>query len=762
MKNPYCFIVAFTLIVSSLKANGLWTRKNDFPGNARDRAISFSIADRGYYGCGNHWGGSPETADMWKYDPFADSWIQIADYPMGMQAGECFTINGVAYAGSGWRSGNSFANWYKYSSVTNVWSSIASLPSNTVHDAGMFVLNGKGYVVGGAYPYSNAHHNTLFEYDPAGDLWTQRANFPQFRRVPFSIGLNGYGYAGLGQLQGTQGNAYDMYRYDPVIDGWTPLSGFPNSSSSTYDSRHSYFLLNDTAYVVLQNEFWRYIPAIDQWDSLGITPFSGGVDGSFTINNKAYVILHNSSEVWQFDPHGLDANTSSFCDTLYYGNGNANWFGQLLVASDGNLVTVGTENHVYNWSSGDIVLSKYDTAFNLIWARKFYVGGGMDVANGVLETSDGGYLIHRAFGNTNAAGNFSAGYIVKTDSAGNLEWQQTLTGQSFGDNYGCMAVENSQGEFIVYGQVQNHAGCGGYSTRLSKLSASGSILWSNCYPLNPDWTGGIVKLPFSDVYVSAYSNQATGYVEMRQWDDAGNQTGFIDYRYGNQFNSVGSVMPCPSGGYFLVGQYNQGNGNKTAYVAKFDDAMVLQWESSDGIYSENYFFSLTTDAAGEVYCTGLTNFAGQPGDLIVSRFDAGGQFLDHSVFGSAGTEEYGSGIIAFANGDVVCSGRSGSEALLVKICGSVTTSIADQSREFAPITVFPNPAKDYLRIRVGDVVSESVTCRIFNSAGQCVLVHGDVHQRELVLNLSDIFNGVYFLQMTSESMAYKLKVVIAQ
>lgn len=762
MKKYFTLWVLLLCGTFAASASGLWTRKNDFAGNPRDRSISFSIGDFGYYGCGNHYGGSAEMGDMWKYDPTTDSWMQISDYPLGMQAGEVFVLNDQGYVGSGWRSGYSFSDWYRYDPLSNSWSALASFPVNTVHDAGVFTLNGRGYVVGGAIPYSNNNTNTLFEYDPTSNIWSQKSNFPQYRRVPFAAGVNGMAYVGLGQQQNTQANSYEMYRYDPVSDSWTTLGTFPNTTSPTYDSRRSSFVLNDTVYIVLEEEFWRYIPALDQWDALGSTPFLQGVDGSFTINDKAYVILHNSNEVWEFDPHGVPDVNSAVCDTLYYSNGNQNWFAQLIRTSDGNLVTVGTENQIYNWANGDIVLSKYDTAFNLIWSRKFYVGGGMDIANGVLQTSDGGLLIHKAFGNTNSPGSFSSGYILKTDSAGNLEWEQTLMGQSSGDNYSSAAVENSQGEFIIYGHVQDHPGCNGYATRMSKLSATGSILWSNCFPLNPDRTGGIVKLPFLDAYISAYNDQSTGAVELRSWDNSGNQTGLINYQYGNQFNSTGSVMPCPSGGFFLAGQFDRGNGNRNAFVTKFDDAMNMQWESTDSVYNENYFYNVFIDANGTVYCTGGTNVTGQPGDLIMSVFDGSGQFIRHELYGAAGTEDYGSGIVALANGDVVCSGRSGSEALLVKMCGSVVTSLADQPGKIAPITVFPNPAADRIRVRLNNSFAESVRCRIFNTSGQCVLdrIYKSIPETEMYL--PEIADGVYFLQVVSGSTTFNSRFVVAR
>ena len=256
--------------------------------------------------------------------------------------------------------------------------------------------------------------------------------------------------------------------------------------------------------------------------------------GSFGYRGQTNERLSTSKEVYKHESISMQTNVG--CDSLFLGTTNLNWFGQSVLANDGNIVSVGTSDHIYNWSNGDIVLNKYDQDLNLIWTKMFYAGGGMDVASGLIATSDGGYLINSAFGNSNAAGVYSAGYIIKTDSLGNEEWTTTLTGQSFGDNYASLAVENSNGEFICFGQVQHHAGCSGYALRITKLSSNGSIVWSNCRPENPDWNGGIIKLASSDEYIAVWNDNSTGNVELWKWDDLGNRTSVQNFKFMNNYN----------------------------------------------------------------------------------------------------------------------------------------------------------------------------------------------------------------------------------
>lgn len=765
MKTKITQLLSLLIIINlHAIAQGQWIHKSNFPGAARGRSISFGIGNYGYYGCGNQTGGSPETTDMWQYDPANDTWTQIADYPIGTQAPEAFVLNGEGYVGSGWGGGYSSASWYKYVPSSNTWIAIAPLPVNTVHDAGMFQVNGKGYVVGGAYPYSTNNNNTLYEYDPGTNTWSQKANFPYYRRVPAAFSGGGNGFAGLGQAAGTNANAYDLYMYDVSADAWIQKANFPNATSFTGDSRRSCFELNGMAYFALGGEFFNYNYQTDAWFQLPNPPFTQSIDGCFVINGKAYVVLGNTQEVWEYDPNGVPV-TSSVCDTAYFGISNTNNFGQCTMATDGNIIAVGDADYVYGWTQGDIVLKKYTTDLQLIWSRTFYAGGGMDHASGVFTTSDGGYLIHTAFGNSNAAGMFSAGYIIKTDSSGIQEWAQTLTGQSYGDNYMSKCTENSQGEFMCFGHVQNHAGCSGYATRITKLSSSGAILWSYCIQQNADWNGGFDKMALSDNYLSAWNDLNSGNLVIQKWDDSGNQIGTFNYKFMNQFSTTGGVKRHPSGGFFLYGQYDSTGGSKNAFIAKFDENSVFQWETSFHSGQENSFNNLTLDVNGNILCTGVINETSQPGNLPLVKFSDSGSFIASAIFGDSSKNEAALGIVAIANGEVICSGWSESLGLLVKFCGfdSASTGIGEYADDALQLDVFPNPVNDQLNLSFESTAHSAFSITLFNLIGEKVKEEksGIVNMGKNLhsISMDKLPIGIYVLRIQIGSRTISKKIV---
>ena len=79
--------------------------------------------------------------------------------------------------------------------------------------------------------------------------------------------------------------------------------------------------------------------------------------------------------------------------------------------------------------------------------NKTYGGAADDEAANVIQTSDGGYAIigsENSFG----AGGYD-GWLVKTDSAGVMQWNQTYGGT--GSDAGFSVVQTSNGEYVLAG-----------------------------------------------------------------------------------------------------------------------------------------------------------------------------------------------------------------------------------------------------------------------------------------------------------------------
>ena len=79
------------------------------------------------------------------------------------------------------------------------------------------------------------------------------------------------------------------------------------------------------------------------------------------------------------------------------------------------------------------------------------------------------------------------------------------------------------------------------------------------------------------------------------------------------------------------------------------------------------------------------------------------------------------------------------------------------------VSIFPNPAVDYLDIRINRPMSGTVEIKLFTLTGQTVIreeVNSNGTEFSHRLNLSDLASGVYQVQVTAGNGTWKDKVSV--
>jgi hypothetical protein len=120
----------------------------------------------------------------------------------------------------------------------------------------------------------------------------------------------------------------------------------------------------------------------------------------------------------------------------------------------------------------------------LLW-NKTYPGSGDDQASYCSQTSDGGYILVGTALNWYSSTRpytWQDAYLVKTDSAGNLQWNQTYGGAA--TDLGYYARQTSDGGYLVTGgtysfPARTHEG--DEDVLLVKTFANGSMQWLKTY-----------------------------------------------------------------------------------------------------------------------------------------------------------------------------------------------------------------------------------------------------------------------------------------
>lgn len=259
-------------------------------------------------------------------------------------------------------------------------------------------------------------------------------------------------------------HSYDLVE---TADGGFFFSGFLDVTSSNGEGSTDKRSL--TAHGV--GEFWG--TKIDANGNLEWRKFFGGTnnDRSFGVVNAhdGGYVLAGSSESDDFDisqPKGsydfwvvkVDKNGSLEWESSFGGTG-IDQAQDILATPDGGYVIVGntfsSDTQVANNNGqSDVWLIKIDDNGALIWQKNFG-GAGFDAAHSVRPTSNGGLLIcgnSKSF-DGDVSENFGENdiWIFKTDVSGELEWEKSFGGLSL--DFGYDAIETTGGEVVLVGET---------------------------------------------------------------------------------------------------------------------------------------------------------------------------------------------------------------------------------------------------------------------------------------------------------------------
>lgn len=329
---------------------GVWYRRSDFDGRAREDAAGFVIGNRGYL-CGGYRGKDQREKDCWEYNIDNDWWTQCKDMPDDATArngAAGFAVGSKGYVTTGYTvykdddpmhtGGYAYLkDTWEYDPATNEWRQMDDYPGDARINAIAFTIGNYGYV-GTGQSKNDKQTKDFYRFDPtapSGSQWSIVNGFGgQKRTGGLSFIIDNVAYIVGGTNNGQ--DVTDFWKFDPSKseeNKWTRLREIKDDSSDDYDDDYNSitrtygcaFVIDGQAYITLgqtsgsslRNNYWIYDPNTDLWrssdteDDFDYTPFEGSARTKaicFSTGKRGIITTGGSSgyyydDTWELHPY---------------------------------------------------------------------------------------------------------------------------------------------------------------------------------------------------------------------------------------------------------------------------------------------------------------------------------------------------------------------------------------------------------------------------------------------------------------------------
>ena len=228
----------------------------------------------------------------------------------------------------------------------------------------------------------------------------------------------------------------------------------------------------------------------------------------------------------------------------------------VVQTSDGGYAVAG--DYIVSPSNRDFWLVKTDADGNKQW-ESTYGGAGIEVAYSMIQTSDGGYAMA---GGTNSFGPNYDGWLVKTNSTGDVQWSRNYGGAGWDEDFRSV-VQTREGGYVMAGETNGFVG----NIWLVKTDADGNMQWNYSYGAGTaidviQTADGGYAMPGALGLANLVKTDANGIL---QWS-----------RKYPSLDGAYSIVETSDEGYALAG-YKFYNGNSAFSVVKTDASGNIQW-----------------------------------------------------------------------------------------------------------------------------------------------------------------------------------------
>lgn len=477
-------------------------------------------------------------------------------------------------------------------------------------------------------------------------------------------------------------------------------------------------------------------------------------DGGFIIAGTTNSFGSDSGDVYI-----IKINTVG--DTMWtktFGGINQDYCSSIQNTSDGGFIILGSTNS-FGAGNYDVYLLKIDSIGNLQWSKTY---GGIDYDSGrtIQETTDGGFIIGgetKSFG----VGYFNI-YLIKINIIGDTSWTKTY-GKTDTNLRFRHIEQTTDGGFVIVGGFLDNNSYDFWDIYVLKTDSIGNLQWNNLIyncgisrsgPASQDFASSIIQTTDGGFVITGNTencNIGDEYVYLIKLNYNGGHIWSKLYGGPSYYNTGYSVKQTLDNGFVVVGITNSfGFGMQDVYILKTDSNGNLIWSKTYGGASNDLASSIQITNDGGFIFGGITNSLGAGGyDVYIIKTDSLGNSGCNETIPLTRTPSSYTGqssinitilstrtIINNPNTLVNCGGT------LNKLC---SIGIYETTSENI-FSLFPNPANNYFDLFSNHLIIKG-EIQLFNILGKMVLKENLDNESEIRINIKNISDGIYFVKV---------------
>jgi hypothetical protein len=468
--------------------------------------------------------------DVYGYSTLSSSYYILDDNPTPVILDSVSFYNGSFTTTWSQNNDNDFSNYKLYEISEDSSNQTLVYETNNVTDI--------SYVITGITEVVLKYFQVVVE-----DVWGLESE----SNIEFSVGYPGITLGGSDNDYGKSGQQTN--------DGGYIITGYTNSYGNGMEDIWTVKIDSDG------QEEWNQTyggSSREYGESIQQT-----TDGGYIITGFGYSV-ENRGDVWLIK---TDSQGSEVWKEVYGYSGHD--FGYSVQQTiDGGYIVCGT---THSWdSNGNGQLLKFDSNGSFEWSGTG-VGSESDRFLSVQQTTDGGYIVTGSTGSCDNCSSYHNLWLMKFDNSGTEEWNKNFGGND--TDSGNSVQQTTDGGYIITGWTGS-LGNGSFDVWLLKTDSDGNEEWNQTFGGSSEDRGYSVQQTTDSGYIITGLTPSFGNGGNDVWliktDSNGNEE--WNQTFGGSDGDGGeSVQQTDDGGYIITGYTSSfGNGSSDVWLIKTD------------------------------------------------------------------------------------------------------------------------------------------------------------------------------------------------